>query len=88
LTHQILPDIVRSLYTGHNSGPVLGSGPGVTRDGRLDDHVAYRYADTLQKDRKYADYGHGTVPEPYDVFLVDERLRWANHLVEDLRTLL
>jgi hypothetical protein len=27
LTHQALPDIVRALYTGQNSGSVLGSGP-------------------------------------------------------------
>ena len=47
-----------------------------------------RYVNVLQKDRKYADYGHGTVPEPYDVPTADERLTWANLLVEDLRTLL
>jgi len=27
LTHQALPDIVRALYTGQNSGAVFGSGP-------------------------------------------------------------
>ena len=27
LTHQALPNIVRALYTGQNSGSVLGSGP-------------------------------------------------------------
>jgi len=27
LTHQALPNIVRALYTGQNSGPVIGSGP-------------------------------------------------------------
>jgi hypothetical protein len=88
LTHQALPNIVRALYTSQNSGAVIGGGPGITRAGRLGDHAAYRYADMLQKDRKYADYGHGTEAEPYDITTVDERLRWANHLVEDLRTLL
>lgn len=88
LTHQALPNIVRALYTSQNSGPVVGGGPGVVRAGRLTDNVAYRYADQLQKDRKYADYGYGTVPEPYSVTTADERLSWANTLIEDLKTLL
>ncbi len=88
LTHQAFPNIVRALYTSQNSGPVIGGGPGVLRPGRLADNVAYRHADQLQRDRKYADYGYGTIPEPYDVRKADERLSWANHLVEDLRTLL
>jgi hypothetical protein len=54
----------------------------------LSDQQAYAYADLLQKDRKHADYGLGTVVEPYDVATTDERLAWANRLVEDLRTLL
>jgi hypothetical protein len=87
-THQALPNIVRALYTGQNSGPVLGGGPGITRAGRLSDEQAYTYADFLQKDRKRADYGYGTIPEPYDIITADERLSWANQLVEDLRTLL
>jgi hypothetical protein len=88
LTHQALPNVVRALYTSRNSGPVLGGGPGITRAGRLSDEQAYAYADILQKDRKRADYGYGTVPEPYGVTTADERLAWANRLVEDLRTLL
>jgi hypothetical protein len=63
-------------------------GLGVTRAGRLTDDDARRYADILQVDRKHADYGYGNVPEPYDVTVVDERLAWANHLIEDLGTLL
>jgi hypothetical protein len=58
------------------------------RNGRLPDGLAYRYANLLQKDRKYADYGYVTVVEPYDVGAADERLDWANHLLEDLRSLL
>jgi hypothetical protein len=88
LTHQTLPNIIRALYTSQNSGPVVGGGPGVLRPGRLADNVAYRYADQLQRDRKYADYGYGTIPEPYDAPTADQRLSWANHLIEDLRTLL
>ncbi len=87
-THQALPNIVRALYQGQNSGPVIGGGPGVTRTGCLEPFVAYRHADQLQKDRKYADYGYGAVAEPYNAAIADERLRWANHLIEDLQTLL
>lgn len=54
----------------------------------MTDDKALRYAELLQVDRKRADYGYGTVPEPYDATMVDERLAWANHLIEDLRTLL
>jgi hypothetical protein len=54
----------------------------------LTDDKALRYAELLQVDRKRADYGYGTMPEPYDAATVDERLAWANHLIEDLRTLL
>ncbi len=67
LAHQALPNLVRALDTGQNSGAVLGGGPGVLRAGRLTDHVAYRYANFLQKGRKFADYDYGTVPAPYDV---------------------
>ena len=70
------------------SGQCWEAGLGVTRTGRLTDAEAFRYADTLQNDRKRADYGYGTTPEPYHVALVDERLAWANHLIEDLRSLL
>jgi hypothetical protein len=65
-----------------------GVGLGVTRSGRLTDAEAARYVNILQNDRKRADYGYGTTPEPYDMDLVDERLSLANHLVDDLRTLL
>ena len=41
---------------------MLGGGPGITRAGRLSDERAYDYADLLQKDRKFADYGYGTIP--------------------------
>jgi hypothetical protein len=54
----------------------------------LTDAEAVRYANTLQKDRKRADYGYGTTPEPYDVALADQRLALAAGLIEDLRTLL
>jgi len=88
VSHNVLPDLVRALYVGQNSGPVLGGGPGVTRSGRLDHNAAFRYTVLLQRDRKAADYGYVQVREPYDILTADERLRWANHLVEDLRSLL
>jgi hypothetical protein len=66
----------------------LEAGLGVTRSGRLTDREAARYAYDLQIDRKRADYGFGIVPEPYAVGTVNERLTWADHLVEDLKTLL
>lgn len=50
---------------------------------RANQHIFSRH-----RDRKFADYGYGTVPEPYDVSTADEHLAWANHLVEDLKTLL
>jgi hypothetical protein len=63
-------------------------GLGVTRAGRLTDAAAFDYARDLQNDRKDADYGFGAEPEPYDAVTIDERLSWANHLIEDLKTLL
>lgn len=70
------------------AGRCSGEALGVTRKGRLTDAEATRYVNVLQNDRKYADYGHGTAPEPYDVPTVDERLAWAIRLVEDLKTLI
>jgi len=54
----------------------------------LTDGEAVRYANVLQIDRKRADYGYGTTPEPYPVTITDERIAWAKHLVVDLKTLL
>jgi hypothetical protein len=54
----------------------------------LTDADVLRYVNALQKDRKYADYGLGTASEPYDTAKFEERLAWADRLVEDLRTLL
>ena len=61
---------------------------GVTRTGRLTEAEAVEYAYRLQRDRKRADYGYGTVPEPYGVALADQHIAWANRLIEDLTTLL
>lgn len=36
LTHQALPNIVRALYTGLNSGPVFGGGPRRNADWAID----------------------------------------------------
>lgn len=71
-----------------NSGSVIGGGPGIVREDRLTDDEAFYYIDLLQKDRKYADYGYSSVPEPYDAAKADQRLTWANRIIEDLQTLL
>jgi len=44
--------------------------------------------DILQRDRKDADYGPTDALEPYTEEQADERLKWANLLVEDLMTIL
>lgn len=88
VSHQALPDLIMALYAARNCGAVLGGGPGVTRAGRLPDRLAYKYVDQLQKDRKYADYRYINTVEPYDQAGADERLRRANHVIEDLRSLL
>ena len=36
LTHKVLPQIVRALYTGQNVGPVLGGGPRRDADWAID----------------------------------------------------
>lgn len=55
---------------------------------RLSDRQAIRYVDILQRDRKDADYGPTDALEPYTEEQADERLKWANLLVEDLMTIL
>ncbi|HEY0614307.1 MAG TPA: hypothetical protein VGC96_06685 [Candidatus Elarobacter sp.] len=87
-THQALPNVVKALYSGQNSGSVVGGGPGISRAGRLEDEDAYRYVDQLQKDRRFADYGYGTVPEPYSRTTADRHLNWANRIIEDVEALL
>jgi hypothetical protein len=87
-THDSLWNFVRALYTGQNSGPVLGGGPGIAHAGALSDRDATSYTNVLQKDRKYADYGYTDLVEPYDRKTFDEHMGWADKLVEDLRTLL
>jgi hypothetical protein len=68
--------------------PCWEAGLGVTRRGRLTDDEAVKYVNTLQNDRKRADYGYGPVPEPYEPAVVDERLAHADRIIEDLRSLL
>ncbi len=36
LTHRVLPDLVRALYTGQNVGPVVGGGPRRYADRAID----------------------------------------------------
>jgi hypothetical protein len=87
-THNAIPDVVRVLYSGNKSGRVSpGSTPGIG-SGRVGDAQAVRYAESLQRDRKDADYGPTEALEPYTEEQADQRLSWANILVEDLRKLL
>jgi hypothetical protein len=87
-THNAIPDVVRVLYSGNKSGRVSpGSTPGIG-SGRVGDAQAVRYAESLQRDRKDADYGPTEALEPYTEEQADQRLTWANILVEDLRKLL
>jgi len=87
-THQALPDVIYALYTGNRRSNVSpGSTPGVI-GGRLSDREAISYANALQKDRKLADYGPTDEIEPYTEEEANKRVRWADLLVEDLRTLL
>jgi hypothetical protein len=86
-THNALSDVVSALYSGSKRGRVSpGTTPGIV--GQLTDREASRYADLLQRDRKDADYGPTEVVEPYTAEQADERLKWANMLVEDLRKIL
>jgi hypothetical protein len=87
-THNSIPDVVRALYSGNKSGRASpGSTPGIG-SGHVGDIQAMRYTELLQRDRKDADYGPTDVLEPYTRRQADERLTWANMLVEDLRKLL
>ena len=81
-THNAIPDVVRVLYSGNKSGKVSpGSTPGIG-SGRIGDAQAVRYAESLQRDRKDADYGPTEALEPYSEEQADQRLRWAKILVE------
>lgn len=87
-SHRAMPDVVRALYTGNRSGNVgPGSHSGIV-GARLHEQVAARYAHRLYLDRLRADYGPTETAELYDADETDERLRWANLLIFDLRKLL
>jgi hypothetical protein len=84
-SHRAIPDVVHALYTGNRSGSV---GPGRHSGivgARLHEREAARYANRLYIDRLRADYGPTETAEPYDADETDERLRWANLLISDLR---
>lgn len=87
-SHNEMPDLVHALYEGQRHGRVIpGSGSGITKT-KMAPSEAARRADQLQRDRKDADYGPTLVAEPYTAPQADERLEWANLLVEDLRRLI
>jgi hypothetical protein len=85
-SHNAIPDLIRTLYTGMRSGNV---GPPKTDytglvGTRLRERDAVTYANRLQIDRKWADYGYTDEVEPYSAEQAEERLNWANFLAEDL----
>jgi hypothetical protein len=86
-SHRVIPDVVKVLYTGHRSGTVSPSDHSGIVGATLREREAVRYAGRLQHDRLRADYGPTDTAEPYDAREADERLRWANLLTSDLRTL-
>jgi hypothetical protein len=84
-THNVMPDVVKALYSGNASGRVTpGSTPGIGA-GNLTERQAMRYAELLQRDRKDVDYGPTDELEPYTEHQTDERLRWAAMIADDLR---
>jgi len=86
-THTSIAAVIHVLYTGNRSGGISpGSAPGIV--GLLSHGEASRYAERLQRDRLDADYGPTQALEPYDELQADERLEWANMIVEDLRRIL
>jgi hypothetical protein len=86
-SHDAMPDVIRALYTGNRSGGVgPGSHPGIV-GARLHAREAFRYTYWLYRDRLRADYGPTESAEPYGADETDERLRWANLLISDVRKL-
>jgi hypothetical protein len=87
-THNAMADVVQALYSGNKHGRVSpGSPPGIG-GGHFTEREAAKHLDLLQRDRKAADYGPTNVDEPYTPEQADERLRWANMIVEDLGKLI
>ena len=88
-SHSELPALVYALYSGNKRETVqnVGSTPGIV-SGTFDENLAYRKADALMRARVIADYGPTETVEPYGVALADSLLNIAQHLVEDLETLL
>lgn len=87
-THNAMPDVVQALYSGNKHGRVSPGGtPGIA-GGHFNEREAAKRVDLLQRDRKDADYGPTNVDEPYSPDEADERIAWANKLLEDLGRLL
>jgi hypothetical protein len=87
-THNAMADVVQALYSGNKAGRVSPGGTPGIGNGRFTEREAAKRVDLLQRDRKAADYGPTNVSEPYTLAEADERLQWANCLVEDLERLL
>lgn len=88
-SHNELPDVIHALYTGGKRGNITepGSSPGIG-SGHYTHQQAYRNADVLYHMRLEADYGPTPVIEPYTAAQADAWFTIANHLTNDLETLL
>jgi|SRR5947209_1337272 len=88
-SHTEFVDVVWALYYGTKRGHVSepGKSPGIPSS-NYSEHEAYRAANTLFQTRVEADYGPTDVAEPYTTAEIDELLKVAKNLVEDLECLL
>ena len=88
-SHNEIVDVIWALYTGSKRGNVRdpGGSPGPT-SAHYDAAAAYRQANELYHMRVEADYGPTSCVEPYTRTRVDELLKIADNLTEDLERLL
>jgi hypothetical protein len=86
-THNELPDLVYVLYTGCKSGNIGPADHAGIVGAMLHERQA-EWVHRLQYDRMDADYGYSMTVEPHDPAETDDRLRHADRIITDLRTLL
>ena len=88
-SHNEFVDVVWALYTGNKRGNVQhpGGSPGPT-SAHYNGTEAYQQANKLYHIRVEADYGGSLCVEPYTRDRIDELLKTATKLTEDLERLL
>lgn len=88
-SHYEFADVVWALYTGNKRGSVTnpGSSPGII-SAYHNERQANRKAIDLAQLRIEADYGPSSAAEPYTAAEVDEYLKSAKYLTDDLENLL